>query len=162
MLVICQQCKKKTLDKKDAVRIDEKNFHKDCAQEYLDKKELQNTVCRVLKLKVPGPKNNMLIEKYHKDGYTYKGMTNALVYHYDIKKGNANKANERIGIIPWVYEEAQEYFKKMEKRNRDIINSVEKFKDKEEEYNYVRVKKVERKPLVKPIEFTNPFEEIEE
>ena len=44
---------------------------------------------------------------------------------------------------------------------KNFEETIKNIKDKEQDFNYVRVKKVERKPLIKPLEFTNPFEEEE-
>lgn len=42
--------------------------------------------------------------------YTYTGMLQSLVYYYEIKKGSKDKAQGRIGIIPYIYEEAHNYY----------------------------------------------------
>ena len=165
--VICQYCKSQTnkIEKDKAIRIDENNFHPECAQNYLDKKELVKTICRIFNFKAPGPKNNRYIRRFLEEGMTYKGMTNSLIYFYDEKRNSTEKANDGIGIIPWVYTEAQKYMEnknKMEQKQEERIKkSIENLKDKKEDYTYVRVEKRERKQLVKPIEFTDPFEELE-
>lgn len=132
MIVICQQCKKKTLDKKDAVRIDDKNFHKECAQTYLDKKELVETICRIFKLKSPGPKNNAFIDKFHNSGMTYKGMALTLKYVFDIKKSDKSKANDGIGIIPYRYEEAKAYYQRITQGEKMAEQALEKNKEERE------------------------------
>ena len=144
MLVICQECKKKDMDKADMVRIDDKNFHPACAQQYLDKKELAATICRIFKLKAPGPRNNAFIKRFHDDGMTYSGMTGTLVYFYDIKGNSIEKANDGIGIIPWTYEEAKKYFrmeKEKEKQKQERLEQVEKLMEKEKEVRFVRAQK---------------------
>lgn len=42
--------------------------------------------------------------------YTYSGMRKALVYFYEIKGNPIEKANGGIGIIPYVYRKAYEYY----------------------------------------------------
>lgn len=47
------------------------------------------------------------IEEYH---YTYSGILKALVYHYEIKGGDIDKANGALGIVPYVYQKAYNYY----------------------------------------------------
>ena len=47
------------------------------------------------------------VEEYH---YTYSGMKKALVYFYEIKRNDVSKANGGIGIIPYCYEQAKNYY----------------------------------------------------
>ena len=42
--------------------------------------------------------------------YTYSGMLKALIYFYEIKKNDTSKANGGIGIIPYVYNDAFNYY----------------------------------------------------
>lgn len=159
MLVQCKFCENK-VEKADAVRIDEKNFHPFCAKEYSDRKELYETITKFLKLRAPGPANLKLVKNYRIQGYTYKGMTNALIYHYEIKKGSREKAGERIGIIPYVYEEANEYFDKKKKEEEKRLEIVRKNMELDiPETRTVRVQKRERKPLITPIPLVNLFED---
>ena len=55
-----------------------------------------------------------LIPQYLKKGYTYYGMKRALEYFYVIKGNDISKANNSIGIIPYVYEEAEAWYHKTE------------------------------------------------
>ena len=149
MKVKCAFCQSETnkVEKTEAIRIDEKNFHPLCAKKYQDKKELCDTICRIFKFKMPGPRNNAYISKFIGEGMTYKGMTNALVYFYDIKKNSIEKSNNGIGIIPWVYEEAQKYFENKtmgEKIRMEKVEQIsEKFEEAEWETRKVRVQKTE-------------------
>lgn len=56
------------------------------------------------------------IPRYLKKGYTYLGIVRALEYHYVVKKGSIAKGNNGIGIVPYVYDEAQTYFKSVNAR----------------------------------------------
>ena len=42
--------------------------------------------------------------------YSYSGMLKSLVYFYEIKGNSTEKANGGIGIIPYVYKDASEYY----------------------------------------------------
>lgn len=58
------------------------------------------------------------IKEYREQyGYTYNGMLGTLVYWFEIKKGSIEKANGGIGIIPWQYEEAKNYFLALNRAN---------------------------------------------
>lgn len=143
MKVKCAFCKSDTnkVEKTDAIRIDEKNFHPECAKKYSDRKELYDTICRIFNLKKPGPKNIRFAERFVEEGMTYSGINGTLIYFYEIKKHSKNKANEGIGIVPWVYEEASKYFKERKMSEQRILEGIEKNKGQETEIRYVEVKK---------------------
>ena len=43
-------------------------------------------------------------------GYTYSGMYKTLIWWFELKHGDIEKANGGIGIIPYVYEQASQYY----------------------------------------------------
>ena len=43
-------------------------------------------------------------------GYTYSGMYKALVYFFEVKGNSVEKANGSIGIIPYIYKDAYNYY----------------------------------------------------
>ena len=63
------------------------------------------------------------ISKY---GFTNEGILNALKYFYGVQKGTPEKSGNRIGIVPFVYQEAQQYFKDLEMRQKQIKKAGEK------------------------------------
>ena len=67
--------------------------------------------------------------------YTYKGIHNALVYYYDVTKHPVQMEYNSIGIVPYCYDKAQTYFKK-------IADARERNKNVGEINTYVRDKKV--------------------
>jgi len=51
------------------------------------------------------------IEDYHNNkGYTYSGILKSLTYFFDIKGNSIEKANGGIGIVPYIYEDARNYY----------------------------------------------------
>ncbi|KFZ25962.1 MAG: hypothetical protein KQ78_01918 [Candidatus Izimaplasma bacterium HR2] len=52
---------------------------------------------------------NEIMEEYK---YTYKGIELTLDYIYRIEKMDKQKANGGIGIVPYFYERAKEFYKK--------------------------------------------------
>lgn len=51
-----------------------------------------------------------LFSNYRKKGYTWIGMIRALEWFYIVKKNDISKAKNSVGIIPYVYEDAQKYY----------------------------------------------------
>ena len=55
-------------------------------------------------------------------------MLKALIYHFEIRKGSIEKANGGIGIIPYVYNNARNYYYELwlaQQQNKD--KDVEKY-----------------------------------
>jgi hypothetical protein len=50
---------------------------------------------------------NQFIQEYN---YTYSGMLKALVYFYEIKGGDRDAAHDGVGIIPFIYQDAYNYY----------------------------------------------------
>ena len=50
------------------------------------------------------------IKKYQKQGYSLTGIKKALVYFYDVKHNSKEKANNAIGIVPFCYQDAYNYY----------------------------------------------------
>lgn len=107
--------------------IKSKWYHKGCAIVKNEKIMLDAYICKLFNLKTPGPMNNILIKKYRDElGFNYDGMNKTLKYFYEVKGHTKNKSEERVGIIPYVYQEAQDYYKVIEDRARRIAgNAVE-------------------------------------
>jgi hypothetical protein len=57
------------------------------------------------------PKINMQIKKYMKEyGYSYEGIEYCVRYFFIIKENSIDKAQGGIGIVPYIYEEAKQYY----------------------------------------------------
>lgn len=111
--------------------IKSKWYHPGCAKIKHEKLALDALICKIFNLKAPGPLNNALIKKYReKYGFNYLGMSRALEYFYFVKKHSADESEERVGIIPYIYKEAQEYYYALEQEK--ITRSI-KPEDKKEE-----------------------------
>jgi hypothetical protein len=50
---------------------------------------------------------NIYIEEYK---FTYSGILKALIYFFEIKGNSIEKANGGIGIVPYVYKDAYNYY----------------------------------------------------
>ena len=65
--------------------------------------------------------------------YTYSGMLKSLIYFYEVKGNSKDKANGGIGIIPYIYKDAFNYYKAIfiaKQTNETKINIVN-YKTKE-------------------------------
>lgn len=74
--------------------------------------------------------NFMLINKQAESyiqryGYTWSGMAGTLHWFYDIRHGSTEEGHGGVGIIPFVYDQAKEYYitiAKAEQSNKEVKN----------------------------------------
>ena len=85
-------------------------------------------------------------ESFLKNKMTAKGMYFALKYFYEIKKNDASKSENGIGIIPHIYEDSRDYWVEREHREQGIVAAIEQqIKEAQSQRIIdVRVKKVKR------------------
>lgn len=155
--VICQVCRNninKLSD--DFLKKSNGYVHRSCvAPDEADRLELCNYIAEIFHLKSPGPVNMALIKKFHtENGYSYKSMYYALKYHFEIQKGSIEKAQERIGILPYIYDDAKKYYENLTRMQNIILTNVEKQLNKQEkvlvikeEYNRKRKKEINLEEL---------------
>ena len=77
-------------------------------------KDLESLEQYIMKL-FDEPFVNARVKKQIKDyqkqyGYTYSGMLKALIWFFEVKGNSTEKANGGIGIIPYVYKDAYNYY----------------------------------------------------
>lgn len=60
------------------------------------------------------------LKNYLKQGYTIRGVINAVRYWFVVKGNPITEANKGIGIVPYIYKEAQEYQTYLDKQRADI------------------------------------------
>lgn len=120
-IVKCYYCGKQfDRDKLSFAQVSSRRYaHFECAaaaentkkQEDIDKENLEKYIMKLLKEDFISPKVRKqlksFIEEYH---YTYSGMHKALIYFYEVKGNDPNKANGGVGIIPYCYRQAYEYY----------------------------------------------------
>lgn len=84
------------------------------------------------------------INEYHqKYGYSYDGMKKTLIYWYEIKGQSKEKANGGIGIIPFIFNDARNYYYSLylaQMANKDVQPGY--------------------RPIVKEIEIISPRAEV--
>lgn len=142
-------------DKLPFVQISERRYaHKECADKFQsqktqDEKDYDALADYIEKLFGVGY-ISAKIAKQIKDmrttyGYTYSGMLGTLMYWYEVRGGVLEKANGGVGIVPYKYDEAKEYYLKIQQANQ-INANVKGFKTKVTEITIEPPKPEERKP----------------
>lgn len=80
-------------------------------QEEKDKNELYKYLSQLFGGKYDYGRTKKLVEKYKREfNYTYSGMIKSLRWFYELKGNNIERANGSIAILPYIYNEAQEYY----------------------------------------------------
>ena len=119
--VTCTICKKRfDRDKYPAVLISTRRYaHASCAgalseeqaQEEKDREALEQYIIQLFKLEHMDGRITLQIKKFMQDyDYTYSGILRTLKYFYEVKQNDLSKSNNGIGIVPWVYQEAYNYY----------------------------------------------------
>ena len=100
--------------------------HKECAernqvqksQQEVEYDNLVNYIEKLFGIGYVSAKVAKQIKDYRElYNYTYSGMLGTLVYWYDVKQAPLDKANGGIGIVPYIYEQAKEYYAKINAAN---------------------------------------------
>ena len=65
------------------------------------------------------------MNKFKKQGMSYRGQLLTLKYFYEIKRNSTKKANGSIGIIPFVFDQAFDYYKREVKKQQEILSNIE-------------------------------------
>lgn len=64
--------------------------------------------------------------KFKSQGMPYRGQLLTLKYFYEVKKNSTKKSNGSIGIIPFVYSEAANYYAQIEHKQKEIGEIIQK------------------------------------
>lgn len=167
--VTCSICKKRfDRDKYPAVLVSSRRYaHAICAgtlskeeaQKEKDREELEQYIIKLFKLEHMDGKITLQIKKYLQEypDYTYSGIRRSLEYFYEVKKNPIEKANNGIGIVPWIYEEAKRYYYNqwlLSQKNaeKDVSMYIPKIKK-------ITIKPPKREPIKRQI-FTFLDEEV--
>lgn len=95
-------------------------------QEERDRLALVEYLLKIFKTARLNPAVFMLMKKYKEQySFTYKGMLYALKYHLEIRNNPIDKMNGSIGILPYIYNEAYEYYLKIETKKTKIENILQ-------------------------------------
>jgi len=155
---ICPKCNK-PIEVKDNFKLyKNKKYHISCYKEVVqevyqktntqqdDKQELYQYICGIFNIKELTPLIKVQIEKYYiENEFTYSGMLYTLKYFFDVLENDISKC-EGIGIIPYMYQEAKEFYilkDKLDKTEFDLNNCVT------ERVVKVKIKKLENPYLIR-------------
>ena len=97
----------------------------------LDK--LNNYIIKLLGENYNAARVKKQIKDFKEQGMSYSGMLKSLIYFYEVKGNSKDKANGGIGIIPYIYKDAFNYYKAIfiaKQTNETKINIVN-YKTKE-------------------------------
>lgn len=125
--------------------------HKECClnpeKNQSDRSKLDQYICELFGYSFVPPNVQMQIKEYVEDyKYSEIGILNTLKYFYEIKKGDIVKAKGGIGIVAYVYTEANIYFEKINSANEKNSLIEIFFEDKE-----VNIYSQDRKPMKRKI-----------
>ena len=100
-----------------------------------DKEKLEAYIKNLFKIDYIDPRIrkqiNQYINEYH---YSYSGILKSLTYFYEIKGNSLDKANGGIGIVPYVYKNAYNYyFAIWEAQQKNEGKVIEEYKPKVKE-----------------------------
>ena len=80
-------------------------------KEDLDKMKLEQYINKLFHTDYVDPRIQKQIKNYIKEyNFTYSGILKSLVYCYEVKQNPVEKSNDGIGIVPWVYKQAFNYY----------------------------------------------------
>lgn len=168
--VTCTICKKRfDRDKYPAVLVNTRRYaHASCAgalseeqaKEEQDRQALEEYIIQLFNLKHMDGRITLQIKKFIQDyDYTYSGILRTLKYFYEVKKNDLSKSNNGIGIVPWVYQEAYNYYYNqwlLKQKNTD--KNIEEYSP---HYIDIVIKEPMRQPKKRKI-FTFLDEEVED
>ena len=87
---------------------------------------------------------NRNIKRYREEyNYTYSGIHKALIYFFEIKGNSIEKANGNIGIVPYVYKDAFNYYYSIWEANQK--NETKKIEDYLPEEHVITIQSPQRK-----------------
>lgn len=114
--------------------------HKECAEKYeanisqdeKDLKELEQYIKQLFGESYINARIRKQIRDYRRDyNYTYSGILKTLKYWYEIKKNPVSSANGSIGIVPYAWQQAKDYYYRLFMANNlNIGKNFEDFKPK--------------------------------
>ena len=115
-------------------------------KEQKDKEALEAYILQLFKIEYISPKIRKQIDSYIKEyNYTYSGIRKALVYFYEVKSNSLEKANGGIGIVPYVYQNAFNYYYALWEAQQRVEQKVEVIQEYVPRTIEIRIPNPERK-----------------
>lgn len=152
---VCEFCHKSVPNDEAMILSGDRFAHVDCYSKdnshgKSDYDKLFEYIMSVYDESFVNPAKQKAIEKMIKDhGFTHSGIHGTLVYLYEILKKRPQDSNY-LGIVPWYYTEAKEYFTNKAKVNAENAKKdIENYKPKQ-----IVVKTKERERVVQKKKFS--------
>lgn len=89
---------------------DNNNFVPLIEKKTSEEQKIKNYAKSILKEQYIAARVNKQIKDFLAEGYTASGILKTLIYWYEIKHNDASKAMGGIGIVPYVYKQALDYY----------------------------------------------------
>lgn len=126
--VICKYCGRRfDRDIEDTYKIGNRYAHTECAIKYeaamtkeeQDRANLEEYIKELFEITYINPKIAKQIKTFKEEyKYGYSGILKTLKYYYEVRNGDISKANQGIGIVPYLYMEAYKYYQTIDKANK--------------------------------------------
>ena len=94
----CYNKEQGTLSEEERYRQKIFDFTQNLFEKNFNKKRIESQLNRMIKENV---------------GFTYSGVFKTLVYWYEVKRGDVEKSHYSINIVPYVYNDAKEYYRQL-------------------------------------------------
>lgn len=134
-IVTCVYCKQRfDRDKFPFIQVSARRYaHQECSlteeqkksKEEQDKEALEQYIMQLFKTDYIDARVRKQIKQFREEyNYTYSGIRKALVYFFEVKGNSIEKANGGIGIVPYVYQNAYNYYLALwqaQQKNQDKV-----------------------------------------
>lgn len=77
------------------------------------------------------PWNVLQITQLKKKGYSYKAQLLTLKFFYEVKKNKVKQEHKTIGIIPYIYYDAKQYYLNLGEKQKEIAESIQRQLEKD-------------------------------
>jgi len=123
-MALCPFCKLYISTKESGKNYKGKKYHPQCFEKMLDdiesgdddQKELNDYICKLFNIKTITPLMSSQIQSFtDTKGYTLKGIHGSLYYFFNIEGNEIGEDIKGIGIVPFVYDDAKDFFESIKK-----------------------------------------------
>jgi len=135
-MAVCPLCKVYISVKEEGKTYKGKKYHLPCFEKILDdmeqgedqRGELDKYICKLFGIKKITPLISEQISNFVKiDGYSINGIKATLYYFFELGEREVGESVRGIGIVPYVYEEAKEFFStigKAKEVNKNFVPAI--------------------------------------
>ena len=143
--MICSLCNKPITCTEYKTR-KRKRYHNECFAELIDKAESQSQqkasglknndkddliqyICSLYGIsEIPYAIDRQIDNYINQMGYTYSGIQKTLYYFYELEGNKPDSHTSTIGIVPYIYDEAKEFFQSLHKANESNEDFIQEEK----------------------------------